>query len=121
MTIGTWITQEEGKIASWFTDEEHALIQYFGPLFEQILAQAEVLVKDDAEAGLKVLIDAATAAVGAAATAKDKVGAAEAAFVKILTTEGVDAIHNAEAGLIKAAVAVIQTIGGTNATPPAQA
>ena len=81
MSIGTWFTTEEQRIGVWLLNEEAALIQYFGPLFKQILTTAETVGKGDIDAGLKVLTDGVTTAVaaGAAAVASggDAVTAAE--------------------------------------------
>jgi hypothetical protein len=98
-------------VVGLFTQEEKVILDFFTPLIEQVKAQALILGKDDLAAGFKVLQDAAMGAVKAAenAPAGQKVATAEAEFLTILATEGLDAIHNAEAGLIKAAVAIIQT------------
>ena len=114
MTIGTWLTAEEAalaqlategeaKVAAVFTSEEAIIVQFFGPLIKSIIA-----------AGGQVVLDSAMAAATAASTASgDKVAAAEAAFVAQGTSEGLTVVHNAEAGAIKAAVAVLQA----NITP----
>ena len=107
-----WLATEEGALSAAFTVAEADLVNYFGPLFKQILAQAETLGKGDVQAGLQVLKDAVTQAVGAGATAiaagQNPVTAAEAQFVSTTVTEGVTAVNNAEAGLIKAGVAIVQ-------------
>jgi hypothetical protein len=102
---------EAGKfVIGIFTHEEKEIIDFFTPLIEQVKAAAIQLGKDDLQAGFQVLKDAAMAAVVAAenAPAGKKVATAEAEFLTVLTQEGLDAVHNAEAGLIKAAVAIIQ-------------
>lgn len=107
-------SQEAGAlISNAITNEEAIVIDYFGPLIKQIVAAGEALGKVTIEAGIQVILDAATAAATSAATATgDKVAAAEAAFIATASSEGVTAIHNAEAGAIKAAVAIIQTAKG---------
>lgn len=98
-------------VVGLFTSEEKEIIDFFTPLIEQVKAAAIVLGKDDMQAGFQVLKDAAMGAVQAAenAPAGKKVATAEEEFLTILATEGLDAVHNAEAGLIKAAVAIIQS------------
>lgn len=98
-------------VVALFTHEEKAILDFFGPLIEQVKAEALVLGKNDLQAGFQVLKDAAMAAVVAAenAPAGKKVATAEAEFITVMAQEGLDAVHNAEAGLIKAAVAIIQT------------
>lgn len=112
MDIGTWFKTEEQKVAAWFSNEEAMLVQYFGPLFKEILAQAEALGQGDIKAGLQILTDATTQAVAAGVTAiasgTSAVTAAETTFAATVVTEGKTAINNAEAGLIKAGVAIAQ-------------
>lgn len=94
----SWFKDEEAKIVAWFTNEEAIVIKFFEPLVKSIVA-----------AGGQTVLDAAMAAATAASTASgDKVAAAEAAFVTTGTAEGLTVVHNAEAGAIKAAVAVLQ-------------
>ena len=120
MSIGTWFAQEETKVAAWFSNEEAALVKYFGPLFKQILAQAVIIGKGDAAAGLTVLQDAVTSAVAAGAAAAvsggNAVQAAENALISTGTSEGITAVHNAEAGLIKAGVAIAQETAAAAST-----
>lgn len=94
----SWFTDEEAKIAAWFTSEEAVVLKFFEPLIKSVVA-----------AGGKVILDSAMAAATAASTASgDKVAAAEAAFLATGASEGLTVVHNAEAGAIKAAVAVLQ-------------
>lgn len=110
-------------VVGLFTSQEKEIIDFFTPLIEQVKAAAIVLGKDDMQAGFQVLKDAAMGAVVAAENAPNgkKVATAEAEFLTILATEGLDAVHNAEAGLIKAAVAIIQSntavANSTTSTP----
>ena len=112
MTIGTWIARVEGGFMKAFTSDEQAVIEFLTPLAKQIEASAVALGKQDVQAGLQVLKDAAMSAVQAGATAlangADPVKAAEAQFLVTGAAEGVTAIHNAESGAIKAAVAIVQ-------------
>ena len=107
-----WVEKEAGVVSADFTTAEADLTNYFGPLFKQILAQAETIGKGDVQAGLTVLKDAVTTAVAAGVTAiaagQSPVTAAETAFVSTTVSEGVTAVNNAEAGLIKAGVAIVQ-------------
>jgi hypothetical protein len=117
----------------WFKKDEKILLDFFGPLLDQVKQQALVLGKQDLEAGLVLLQKAAMAAVEAAEQAPgDKVKAAEEAFVKAITENGADLantmksqalglkdiiLNNAETAAIKAAVAIIQS--QSTPTPPA--
>ena len=105
------------KIENWVTDEfttdEQAVMAFLAPLGSQILAAATALGKTTVQEGLQVIKDTAAAAVAAGATAAatggNAVAAAEAAFVSVGTSEGLTAVKNAEAGAIKAAVAIAQS------------
>ena len=112
-TFSSWLSGEIQEIEGFFTSAEAALAKYFGPLFQQILTTAETLGQGDAALGLQVLTNAVTTAVAAGATAAasgaDAVSAAESTFVSTLNTQGITAVHNAEAGLIKAGVAIAQS------------
>lgn len=110
-----WVSKEEGVLTADFTAAETILVNYFTPLFKQIVAEAETLGKGDFQAGLQVLTDAVTSAVGAGTAAiaagQNPVSAAESQFITTTVTEGVTAVSNAEAGLIKAGVAIAQQVG----------
>lgn len=117
MTIGTWFAEEEAKVGAWFTNEEAQLIQFFGPLFKQIIAAGEALGKQTIQQGVQVILDAATKAVTTAASApagSNIVQVAEQTFLATAQSEGVIVIHNAEAGAIKAAVAIAQSVSTTD-------
>lgn len=117
---------------SWFSDEEKQILEFLAPLVKQIRDEALKLGNDNVQAGLAIIENAALAAATAAVSAPPgtQVAAAEAAFLQIAATQGVTAIHNAEAAAIKAAVAIIQTQTGivvnvppvvpatTDTTPP---
>ena len=108
-------------IMGWFYSEEKAIIEFFTPLLLQIKAEALIIGKDNLAAGLKVLQDSAMAAVIAAqnAPAGQKVAMAEAEFLAVAASEGITAIHNAEAAAIKAAVAILQAReAAANTAPP---
>lgn len=111
-----WVEKEEGVVAADFTSAEAALVDYFTPLFKQIEAQAIEVGKGDFQAGLQVLKDGVTTAVAAGVTAlatgSNPVTAAETTFVTTVSTEGLASINNAEAGLIKAGVAIAQQAAG---------
>jgi hypothetical protein len=125
-TIGKWFTDIESKFIAFFTPQEKVIIDFFGPLFEQIKQEALVLGQQDLEAGLVILRNAALEAVSAAEKAPDgtdKVKAAEEAFIKTTSEQGQvlantvasqaqdlvnKNINNAQAAAIKAAVAIIQ-------------
>jgi len=108
--ITTWFDHQKNAFLAWFSKEDKALITFFGPLMLQVKAVALQLGKNDLQVGLKILEDAAFAAVTAAVTAPPgtNVAVAETIFLQILIKEGITAIHNAEAGAIKAAVAILQ-------------
>ncbi len=107
---------------------EQEVIDFLTPLGQQIQATALTLGKQDLTAGLKVLKDAVTTAVAAGATAAatgaSPVAAAEAAFLTTGAAEGQTALNNAEAGAIKAGVAIAQQAAAElagNAAPTAAA
>lgn len=124
MNVFNWIGNEAHALWVGLSAEERALLTYFTPLFKQIETTAITVGKQDFQAGLQVLTDGVTTAVAAgaaaAATGGNAVAAAETQFVATLTTEGITAVKNAEAGLIKAGVAIAQqdasTLAGTNAS-----
>lgn len=111
MSIGTWLTNIENKLMAFFSSEDKALIEFFGPLMAQVKEVAYELGKEDVQAGLQIIKDAAMASVVAAAAAPSdqRVKVAETTFLTVGAAEGISAIHNAEAGAIKAAVAIVQT------------
>jgi len=111
MSFGTWVQNVENQVIALFTAEDQALIEFFGPLMAQVKAVALELGKEDLQAGLEVIKTAAIQSVVAAAAApeSDRVKVAETTFLAVGATEGIKAIHNAEAGAIKAAVAIVQT------------
>ena len=117
MSLSTFIAKEVTAVEGFFTSEEALVVQFLGPLAMQIVAAVEALGKATFAEGLQVLKDAAMAGVAAgaeaAATGGNAVTAAEAAFVATGSTEGLVVVHNAEAGAIKAAVAIAQA----NAAP----
>lgn len=118
MSFNTFLSNIYETVKSWFLTEEAAIIEFFGPLMIQVKDAALELGKGDLQVGLQVIQHAALAAVTAAATAKDnKVEAAEAAFLAVGASEGIVAIHNAEAGAIKAAVAIIQQQAAAHLNP----
>jgi len=111
-----WFTDAEkkvvSKVSSLWSNEDAALLAFMTPLLQQIKATALQLGKDNLQAGIGVLQNAAVTAAVAAATAPpgtNKVTAAEAAFLQAVASQGITVIHNAEAAAIKAAVAMIQT------------
>jgi hypothetical protein len=95
---------------SLFSNEEKAVLEFFAPLIKQVKDEAVKLGKGELEAGLRILKDAALQAAMAAAVAPPgtKVAIAEATFLRVGISEGITEIHNAEAGAIKAAVAIVQ-------------
>ncbi len=117
MTIGTWFKAEETKVAAFFTTEEQAVIDFLTPLANQIYQTALVLGKQDLAAGLQVLKDSVVTAVTAGATAiaagQSPVTAAETTFLTTAAGEGKTALSNAEAGAIKAGVAIVQQAAAT--------
>ena len=115
------------ELETWFTSEEQLVMTEFQPLVAQIIASVNALGKATFAEGFQVLKDAASAAVSAGAAAALSgnpavaVSAAEAAFLTTGASEGITAVHNAEAGLIKAAVAAAQTASATLAATPVAA
>lgn len=104
----TWI---KTKVVGWFiSKEQQKLNEFFGPLINQVKEAALKVGKENLDVGLDILKEAALAAALSAATAKtgEKTKAAEKVFLDIVKAKGLVAIHNAEAGIIKAAVAMIQ-------------
>ena len=119
----TTIQQLINWVESEFESDEQAVMAFLAPLGDQILAAAKALGKESVQAGLKVIKDAAVAGVAAGAQALAEGGnavtAAEAAFLATGASEGITAVHNAEAGAIKAAVAIAQkAVAEENPTTP---
>lgn len=107
-----WISSAVYKILGWFMKEEDLeILKFFIPLILQIKAFAIQTGQGSIRMGLVLLKDAALKAVEEAAKAEggDRVKIAEKAFVRELKETGVEAVNNAAAGLLKAAVAGIQT------------
>jgi hypothetical protein len=108
-----WIANETALVSAAFTADEAAVMKFLAPLGAQILAAAKSIGKATAQEGLQVIIASATSAVAAGAAAQasggNAVQAAEEAFVASATTAGITVIKNAEAGAIKAAVAIAQS------------
>lgn len=106
-----------------FETDEQAVMAFLAPLGAQILAAAKALGKADVQAGLQVIVDAAKSGAAAGTQAllsgANPVPAAESAFLTTGEAEGITAIHNAEAGAIKAAVAIEQSL--VSPTAPASA
>lgn len=135
--VGTWLVETEKAIVALLSPEEKLLIEFFGPLFDQVKDQALKLGLDDLQLGLGILKEAALAAATAAegaAPGVDKVKAAEDAFIasgKVGISEASNTVtasatalyqttlNNAEAAAIKAAVAIIQTATVNAVTVPA--
>jgi hypothetical protein len=120
MGLSTWFKKTKAKVKAWFAKpEDQAIIEFFGPLIDQVKAAALKAGQDNLQVGLNILKEAALAAVLEAQTSGsgNKVKAAEKVFLEIVKTKGIDAIENAEAGLIKAAVAIIQGATGAVAAP----
>jgi hypothetical protein len=106
-----WISSAVYKILSWFMkDEDLELLKFFIPLILQIKAFAIQTGEGSVRMGLIILKDAALKAVSEAAQAEgNKVKVAEQIFLDEVKASGIEAINNAAAGLIKAAVAELQT------------
>lgn len=106
-----WISSAVYKILGWFMKEEDVeILKFFIPLILQIKAFAIQTGEGSIRIGLVILKDAALKAVSEAAKAENnKVQVAEQVFLDEVKTNGVDAVNNAAAGLIKAAVAALQT------------
>lgn len=108
----TWLRKIGDRVRSWWYSEEKEILDFFAPLMEQVRDAALQVGKDNLKAGLEVLKASAIAGVTAAANApegSDKVKIAEETFLRVAKASGIEVIHNAEAGIIKAAVAIIQT------------
>lgn len=125
-----WVISETGDVIVTLEAKEAAVIAFFKPLITQVVTEAEALGKTDFDAGLKVLTDSAEAGVqaGLPIIATGNIQGAEtaaaAAFLATGASEGVTAVSNASAGLIKAAVAIEQSAASELAavsTPPAVA
>jgi hypothetical protein len=101
------------KVVGWFLKpEDVALLRFFGPLISQVREIALKVGKDNLAIGLDILQDAAIQAVLEAKSAGEganKVVIAEKTFIEIVKNRGLDAVGNAAAGMIKAAVAILQT------------
>lgn len=117
MGITSWLSKAQKAVYDWsaklakiFTPEDEPLLVFFSPLIKQVKEEALRLGKNNLQVGLDILKEAALKAAAEAASAPSgmKSRAAEEIFLEILRTKGVTAIHNAQAGLIKAAVAIIQ-------------
>jgi len=106
-----WISSAVYKILGWFMKEEDLeILKFFIPLILQIKAFAIQTGQGSIRMGLVLLKDAALKAVEEAANAEgNKVQVAEQVFVQELKDSGIEAVNNAAAGLIKAAVAGLQT------------
>jgi hypothetical protein len=111
MTIGSWFATTEKSVLGWFTNEDKALLEFFGPVMHQVKTEAIKLGKGELKVGLNIIKDAAIASAIAAATAPAgmRVALAEKAFVQVGTAEGLTELHNAGSAAIKAAVAIVQT------------
>lgn len=109
-----WVEKE-------FSADEQAVIDFLTPLANQIYQEALILGKKDLQAGLQVLKDSVATAVQAGATAiaagQSPVVAAEASFLTTAAGEGKTALSNAEAGAIKAGVAILQQATAPLASP----
>lgn len=135
--VGTWLVETEKALLAFFSPEEKLIIEFFGPLMEQVKNEALKVGLDDLQLGLGILKAAALAAASAAENAGpgvDKVKAAEDAFIATgktgitevsntvtssATTLYQTTLNNAEAAAIKAAVAMIQTATVNAVTVPA--
>lgn len=109
----TWVSTEWQALEGTFKSDEEAVMAFLAPLGQQILNTAEALGKATVQDGLKVIVDASKQAVEAgavaAASGQDAVAAAEETFISVGASEGLVAVKNAEAGAIKAAVAIAQS------------
>lgn len=116
--LENYISDELKTAEEFFTTEEGKVIAYLTPLADQIVMSVKALGKATFDEGLQVLVDAAKAAVKAGAAAapvalatgspEGVVAAAEAAFIATGVSEGKVALTNAEEGLVKATVAIVQ-------------
>ncbi len=108
-----WFANETNVVSAAFTSDEAAVMKFLAPLGAQILAAAKALGKSTVQEGLQVLVSGATTAVAAGvaaeASGQNPVPAAEAAFLSTEAAGGATLLHNAEAGAIKAAVAIAQS------------
>jgi hypothetical protein len=118
MGLSTWLNNAKLAVLTWanklakiFSPEDEPLLIFFAPLIKQVKEEALKLGKNNLQVGLDIMKEAAMTAATVAATAPSgqKARAAEEIFIEILRTKGVTAIHNAQAGLIKAAVAILQS------------
>lgn len=112
--IGSWFKPITNinftPIKKYFVDEDKIIIEYFTPMMNQVKEEALRVGKQDLQIGFKILTDAAIGAAIAGLTAPPgtNIAVAEATFLTIGIKEGIDAIHNAEASMIKGAVAIVQ-------------
>jgi hypothetical protein len=111
MGLSKWFNNLKAKFYKMFGPEDEPLLDFFSPLIKQVKEEALKLGKNNLQVGLNILKEAAMTAASEAALAPSgqKTKAAEEIFLEILRTKGVTAIHNAQAGLIKAAVAILQS------------
>jgi hypothetical protein len=115
----SWWSKTKAKVKAWFgSPEDLIIIEFFGPLMQQVKSAALKVGQDNLVIGLAILKEAAIAAVlEAQAAGDDKIKVAERTFIKIVKEKGITAMDNATAGLIKAAVAILQN-ALTTATKP---
>lgn len=106
-----WISNAVYRVLGWFMKaEDLEILKFFVPLILQIKSSALEVGKGSILVGLRILKDAALKAVTEAAkSSENKVQIAEQVFLAEVKSEGIEAINNATAGLIKAAVAALQT------------
>jgi len=107
-----WISSAVYKILGWFMKEEDLeILKFFIPLILQIKAFAIQTGEGSIRMGLIIIKDAALKAVSEAAKSEggNKVKLAEEIFLREVKDSGIEAVNNAAAGLIKAAVAGLQT------------
>src|SRR5580658_4240343 len=113
MSFESWIKGEVTEVEDFFTSAEADVVKYFGPLISQVVASVTALGKADFSAGLQVLTDSVTTAVAAGtaaiASGGNPVTAAETSFLATGASEGITAVSNSYAGLIKAGVAIAQS------------
>lgn len=123
--VGAWFSTEEQKILTLFSHDEAVVMQFLSPLATQIIAAAKALGKETITEGLQVLLGAAQVAAAAGATAEltgqDPIKAAETSFLETTSAQGITVLRNAEAGAIKAAVAIAQTVAQAQVVAPAEA
>lgn len=116
--LANYISDELKTAEDFFVTEEGKVIAYLTPLADQIIIAIKALGKATFDEGLQILVDAAKAAVQAGIAAAPValasgspapvVAAAEAAFIATGVSEGKIALTNAEEGLVKATVAIVQ-------------